>query len=1034
MKAAIAWMSNNHVAANLLMFFFIVGGLLVGMHITQEVFPDINLDEIEVSVVYPGAGPEEVEEGIIQKIEENLSGVDGIKELRSLAMEGMAMVTAEIRGGGDANEILQDIKNEVDRIHTFPLEAERPVIRKLVRVREVLSVAVYGELSPRGLREMADEVRDDLLALPEITQAELSGVPPYEISIEISEHKLRSFDLTLEQVARRVRQASLDLPAGTIKAKRGEILIRTKERRYLAGEYGDIVIKQQPDGTELRLADLGRVIDGFEDTDEFAIFDGQPAALIQVFRVGAETPKGISKAVYRYIDSQDDLPPSVQLAVWKDRSEMLSSRMNLLLKNGFFGLILVLIILSFFLEIRLALWVMLGIPISFLGTFIFMPALGASINMISLFAFIMALGIVVDDAIVVGENIYSHRRDGRDFAEAAVAGAWEVATPVTFAILTSVAAFIPLLLVSGTMGKFIGTIPKVVIVILVASLVECLFILPAHLTFKPRREEGNWLVKTINSGTAGFNRHLRHFIDGPYKRFLRLCLANRYITLSAGIAVLLLAVGIMGGGLVKFRFMPKIESDTIKVMVEMPAGTTSERTLEIQRFIEEKAGETIRHFDQRHPGEGSLQRHLYTTISNGGAMAMLSLNLIPGEERQITSNAITKHWRQLVGDIPGVESLTFANNMVHLGANIDIRLSHDDYQILEEAAARIIPILQEYPGVGDITNSLKRGKRELKVRLLPEGRTLGLTEEELGRQLRAAFYGAEALRLQRGRHELRVMVRYPDEERRHLWNFEQMRIKTTAGEAIPLYQASAVEESLGFNQINRSERRRVTNLTGSVDAKVANAEEILMALQHGVLAEMQDDYPGLIIDLEGESKERKESLSSMRRGLGFALLAIYCLLAIPLRSYIQPMLIMIAIPFGVVGAILGHMILGYSIAIMSMFGIVALAGVVVNDSLLLIDFINGHRRAGQTVEDAVVLAGQRRFRPILLTSLTTFFGLGPIILETSTQAQFLIPMAISLAFGILFSTIIALIYLPSLYLILEDIKGLFIRDQKGGDA
>ena len=1026
MKGAISWMSNNHVAANLLMLFFIVGGLLVGMHINQEVFPDITLDKIQVTVAYPGAGPEEVEEGIIQKIEENLTGLDGIKEIKSLAREGSAVVTAEILSDENPDQILQDIKNEIDRINTFPLEAEKPLIRKLMRKREVLTLAIYGDVPERSLREIADTIRDELLLFPNITQTELAGVRPYEISIEISEHDLRRYNLTLEQVARRVRQASQDLPGGTIKTESGEILIRTMERRYTGDEYGTITIVQNSDGTELTLADISDIKDGFEDTDESAIFNAKPAVMIEVYRIGNQTPRAISKTVYGYIaDKEKSLPPSVQLAVWKDRSEMLDSRMNLLLKNGFFGLILVLIILSLFLEIRLALWVMLGIPISFLGTFLVMPGMDASINMISLFAFIMALGIVVDDAIVVGENIYSQRSKGLPFGKAAINGALEVATPVTFAILTSVAAFIPLLMVSGTMGKFIGTIPKVVIIILVASLIECLFILPAHLSFVPKKPKGNGLVRFINKHTEVFGRGLEYIVQKPYQQFLILCLRYRYITLSVGIGVIMLTVGIMGGGIVKFRFMPKIESDTIKVMVEMPVGTPAEKTIEIQRFIEEKAAETIAFFDEQQPGNTSIQRHLYTIISNGGSLAYLSLNLVPGEERLVGSSDISRHWRTLVGDIPGVDSLTFSNNMVHLGANIDIRLSHDDYEILDQAAVQIIAALEEYPGVGDITNSLSRGKKELKIRLKPAGRTLGLTEEELGRQLRAAFYGAEALRLQRGRNEVRVMVRYPEQGRESMWNLETMQIQTPSGQAIPLYQAASVEESLGFNQINRTDRRRVTNLTGSVDSKIANAEEILTQLKSGILQQVQDDYPGLTIDMEGESKERKESLGSMMRGLGFALLAIYCLLAIPLRSYSQPLLIMVAIPFGVVGAIMGHLILGYNMAIMSMFGVVALAGVVVNDSLLLIDFINAHRRAGQTLYDAVIIAGQRRFRPILLTSLTTFFGLGPIILETSTQAQFLIPMAISLAFGILFSTLIALLYLPALYMILEDIKHLF---------
>jgi multidrug efflux pump subunit AcrB len=1029
MNGAIRWMAGNHVAANLLMLIFLVGGLVVGLQIKQEVFPDIALDYVEVSVVYPGAGPEEVEEGIILKIEENLTGIDGIKEVRSTASEGSARVVAEIYPGEDQDLVLQDIKSEIDRISTFPGDAERPVVSKVLRKREVLTLAVYGDLPERSLREMADNIREDLLALPNITQVELTGVRPYEISIDIPEHTLRRYNLTLDHVAKRIRQASLDLPGGTIKTTSGEVLIRTKERRYLGPEYGAIAIVHQEDGSEVLLSDIATIRDDFAETDETSFFDGKPAAMIEIFRIGDQTPKDISSTVYQYVaEKNESLPESVTLAVWNDRSEALISRVDLLVRNGFMGLILVLLVLGLFLEVKLALWVMLGIPISFLGAFLFMPTMDASINMISLFAFIMALGIVVDDAIVVGENVYTHRAKGLPFGEAAVRGTTQVATPVVFAILTSVAAFMPLFYVSGVMGKFINTIPKVVILILLVSLVECLFVLPAHLS-RPQKNKGEvwFLLRKPDRLRQKFGHWLNGFIEGPYQRFLARCLNHRYLTLSVAIATLIITAGMVGGGIVKFRFMPKVESDTVQVALEMPPGTAVHKTREIQQFIENKALKSIAHFDANLPeGEETILRHLYSTVGGGGShLARLSLNLTPSEFRSVGSDSVADYWRKQVGEIAGVEALTFENNLVHMGANIDIRLGHDDFQVLDEAAERVRAVLVEYPGVGDITNSLSRGKKEMKIRLKPEARTLGVTEEELGRQLRAAFYGTESLRLQRGRDEVKVMVRYPEAERQHLWNLENLRIRTPEGREIPLYQAAEVLESKGFSQINRSDRKRVTNLTGSVDNKVANAEEIIAELEAGILKDVQDDYPGLTINMEGESKERNESLGSMKRGFAISLMVIYALLAIPLRSYVQPLLIMVAIPFGVVGAIWGHFILGYNIAIMSLFGIVALSGVVVNDSLLLIDYINQLKGRGVALRDAVQNAAQRRFRPILLTSLTTFFGLGPIILETSTQAQFLIPMAISLAFGILFGTVIALVIVPALYLIFEDVGRFF---------
>ncbi len=1029
MKSAIRWMADNHVAANLFMFFFIVGGVVVSFQIKQEVFPDIALDYIQIQVVYPGAGPEEVEEGIILKIEENLTGIEGIKELRSTASEGFASVMAELYPGEDQDVVLQEIKSEIDRIVTFPGDAEKPVVSKIMRKKEVLSLAVYGDIPERSLREIGDDVRDELLTLPAITQAEIKGVRPYEISIEISEENLQRYKLTLDKVAQRIRQASLDLPGGTIKTSSGEILVRTKERKYTGAEYGQITILTEADGREVLLSDIGVVRDTFQDTDETSYFDGKPAVMIEIYRIGNQTPTEISEVVYQYVQEKSgNLPGSVKLAVWKDRSEALQSRITLLINNGLLGLCLVLVVLGLFLEFRLAMWVMMGIPISFCGAFLLMPTVGVSLNMISLFAFIMALGVVVDDAIVVGENVYSHRRMGKSPLQASVDGAYEVAVPVVFAILTSVAAFVPLLYVSGHIGKFVDTIPRVVILVLVVSLFECLFILPAHLARQKNRKPSSFLpFRKIGAWRQAFGKGLMAFINTPYRQFLNRCMRERYITLAVALAVLMLTVGLVKGRIVKFDFMPKVQSDTIKVKLEMPPGTPITKTREIQEMIEKKGRSTIAHFDGELADGGSILRHYYSTVGSGGSnLAQMSLFLISSEDRVVGSSEVAEYWRKSVGEVAGVESLSFENNLVHMGANIDIRLSHKDYHVLEVAAAKVRQVLEEYPGVGDITNSLSRGKRELKITLNAQGRTLGITEEDLGRQLRGAFYGAEALRLQRGRDEVKVMVRYPEKDRQFLWNLETMRIRTPSGGEIPLMQAASVIESRGFSQINRADRKRVTNLTGSVNKRIANSGAILEEVERDVLAKLKSDYPGLTYDLEGESKESRESQMSMLTGFGMAMLVIYGLLAIPLRSYAQPLLIMVAIPFGVVGAIWGHLITGYDMAIMSMFGIVALAGVVVNDSLLLIDFINQKRKEGIVVKEAIVEAGMRRFRPILLTSLTTFFGLVPIILETSTQAQFLIPMAISLAFGILFGTVIALVLVPALYLIFEDIKGLFV--------
>ncbi|ADH86299.1 efflux RND transporter permease subunit [Desulfurivibrio alkaliphilus] len=1052
MNNQIQWMAHNHVAATLLLLFFAVGGLVFAFNVKQEVFPEISLDRVNITVSYPGASPEEVEEGIILQIEESIAGIDGIKEMRATAAEGIGTVTAVVDTGADVDQVLQDIKNEVDRITTFPEDAEQPVVSKALIRNEVISVVVYGPTTERALRERAEMIRDDLLEMPEITQVELAGVRPYEISIEIEEEMLRRHHLTLEQVAAAVRRASQDTPGGVLKTEGGEILLRTKERRYTGPEHEEIVIRAGADGALLRLGEVATIRDGFEDIDLISRFNGQPAAMVEVYRVGEQRPIEISELVRRYVERQQPAVAGtvIDLALWNDNSEVLQSRFQLLLKNAAIGLLLVLLILSLFLEIKLALWIMLGLPVSFLGALLFLPSFDVSINMMSLFAFIMALGIVVDNSVVVGESIHEHRSRGKERLRAAVEGTREVAVPVVFSVLTTVAAFLPLVYITGTMGKFIRAIPFVVISILMVSLVISLFCLPALLG---RRDHASPPGPGLIGRLKGLHRQadalLQRLINGPYRRTLEFCLTYRGLTLAAALALLMLAGGLVGGGLVQFRFMPEVEGDIIRVELEMPQGTLVEETARVEAFIVEQGQRTIAEFDARRDDGSTILRHLYSVIGgtaanegpgggggdSGTHLATTTLFLQPAEKRGLPASEVSARWRELVGEIPGVRSLTFTTNLVRFGDHIDVQLSHHDFTTLLAARDRLQADLANYPGVYDIADNFPEGKRELTLRLKPEARSLGVTEEDLGRQVRSAFFGAEALRLQRGRNEVKVMVRYPEVQRRSLSDLEAMTIRTPDGGDIPLLQAAEVIDGRGYAAISRSDRKRAINVTASVDDRLANAEEVLAALRQGPLARLVADFPGLSYDLEGEEKERRESMGSMGQGFILALFAIYALLAVPLRSFAQPVLIMMAIPFGIVGALLGHLLLGFNLSILSMFGIVALSGVVVNNSLLLIDRINRNRRRQETrvdgpgeldglaktaaTREAVIDAGCRRFRPILLTSLTTFGGLFPMILETSVQAQFLIPMAISLGFGVLFSTFITLVLVPTLYLVLD---------------
>ncbi len=1042
MKGPIKWMANNHVAANLLMMIFIMGGLIMASSIKQEVFPSMEFDMIRIGVAYPGAGPEEVEEGIILKIEENLSGITEIKQIKSTASESGGMVTAEILQGEDTDLVMQDIKAEIDRITTFPEEAEKPVITKLEARREVISAVIYGQESEKTLREQAELMRDELLAMPDITQVDLRGVRPYEISIEVNEQTLQRYGLTLGGIAGRIRKASVDLPAGAVKSQGGEVLIRTKEKRYKAAGYADITIIENPDGTALKLGEIAEIKDAFEETDQYATFDGQPAAMVSVFRVGEQKPIDVAKAVKKYVeDKQVSMPDSLKISTWYDFSEIYASRMNLLLRNAVIGLVLIFLILGLFLRIRLSLWVMLGIPISFLGALLIMPSLGVSINMLSLFAFILALGIVVDDAIVVGENIYTHRGMGKNYIDASVDGATEVSAPVIFSILTTVAAFLPLMFVAGTMGKFIRVIPFVVVPILLISLVESLLILPAHLSLKSTVGSTNGLVSSVSRVRKGFGTWLENFIAGPYKRFLVRCLNNRYTTLAVAVAIILISIGIVKGGIIQTRFMPKVDGDIITVSIKMPDGSPVENTIVAQQYVLGKISEVVNKLEIDQPEDRGIFRHSFSLVgstiqvghaggasSSGSHLADVLIQLTQGENRDITAAEVSDELRKNISDTPGADSVTINSSLVRFGANIDIRLAHEDFNILSQAKDRIKNSLAQYEGVDDISDNFSKGKRELKLNLKPEARTLGITETDLGRQIRGAFYGVEALRLQRGRNEVKVMVRYPEKDRKSIGDLEEMRLRTNNGIEIPFTQAAFVDEGRGFTQINRTDRKRVINITAAVNSKVANAEEILTEFKKTVLTELAADYPGLTYDLEGESKERKESMGTMAIGFSMALFLIYTLLAVPFKSYLQPFIIMFSIPFGIVGAILGHLIMGKDLSLLSMFGIVALTGVVVNDSLLLIDFINQKRKRGVELFQAVSESAQRRFRPIILTSLTTSLGLTPIILEKSMQAQFLIPMAISLGFGILFATFITLLLIPSLYLILEDFLKMFRKN------
>ena len=1034
-NGGIAWFARNPVAANLTMVFIIVSGLIATTTVKEETFPEIELDRISIQVPYLGAAPEEVEDGVVIRIEEAIQGIDGIKQIQSTASEGSASVMVELELGADARRVVDEVKNNVDAITTFPLETEEPIIRELTARNQVTDVAIAGDTDVFALKTLAERVRDELAAMPEITQVDIVSAPPYEISIEVSEVALRRHGMTFDQVANAVRRSSLDLPGGSVRTDGGEILLRTIGQAYRGAEYEDLVLWTRSDGSRLRLGDVATVVDGFEETDQYARFDRNSSVTVSVFRTGEQSALDIAAAVRRYVDrAQESLPDGISMTIWQDQSEVLSARLALMLRNGATGFLLVFVVLSLFLELRLAFWVSLGIPISFLGAIALMPGLEVSVNVISLFAFILVLGIVVDDAIIVGENIYRHQEDHGEGLRGAVEGAREIAKPVTFAVLTTVAAFMPLMFVPGMMGKIFRVIPLVVVPCLLFSLVESLGILPAHLAHVPRRgRPGPW-----RRFQQVFAEGLKLFVRRAYAPVLETALRWRYVTAAIGVSTLILTGGMVLGGWANFHFFPSIEADFMAASVTMPQGTPVDVTSQAVEKLEEGAAR-LRARLQQETGMDYF-RHVSTSVgdqpmaSRGGGplgpvltvaaanVGEVTIELAPAETRAYTSEQLGNLWRETTAPIPEAVDVNFNMSVMSPGEDVDVQLAGPDIERLRRAAEAVKGRLAEYAGVYEISDSFRAGKEEMQLGIKPAAETLGLTLQDLGRQVRQAFYGEEAQRIQRGRDDIRVMVRYPRDDRRSLGDLENMRIRTPNGGEVPFRQVAEVVPGRGFASIKRVDRNRAVNVTASVDPAITSAGAVIADLQARILPEVLADHPGVFYTFEGAQAEQADAVGGLQRGFLLALLMIFALLAVPLRSYVQPLIIMAAIPFGLVGAIWGHLLMGLDVTMMSMFGLVALTGVVVNDSLVMVDFINRKRLIHDEVGVAVREAGANRFRPILLTSLTTFFGLAPLMLEQSMQAAFLVPMAVSLAFGVLFATFITLILVPVSYLILHDCK------------
>ena len=1048
MKALIRTMARNGVAANLLMVFILFAGAVSALTIPQKMFPEFTLGRIEVRVEYRGATPEEVEQSIVQPIEEQIEAIEGIREVTATAAEGMGVVIAELRSGADVNQKLDEIQSRINRITSFPDRAEEPEVRELTNRRRVIEIVLYGDVPERTLKELAYRVEDELAQKEVLSFVQTSGVRDYEIGIEVPQDALRALGLSLPEVARIVGASSLDLPGGDIDTGRSEILVRVEGENLTADDFAAIILVATEAGAQIRLGDVATIDDGFRDSGLVTRYNGQPAAVVEVFRTGQEQVPRIADAVDSYLDGlHEDLPHGVSAEIWRSSADQYRSRLDLLLENGAVGAALVLLMLALFLRFRVAFWVAAGIVVAFVGTFAVMNLTGTSINMLSLFGFILALGIVVDDAIIVGENVHARVEAGEEGVDAAVNGTTRVAAPVLFAVTTTILAFAPLLFLPGTIGKFLADIPVVVITVLALSLVESLFILPHHLSGlrrpQPPKTRGGRAASRIKRGA---DRLLKRFVDGPLDRTVGFACEHYGVVLAGFLGVMILIVGLFVGGYLRFVFFPEIEGEYVTAQFEMQPGTTSEATLEFARRLVEgglaaarsEAGDAAGGEDAgSDPGSGPIPPPLDRVVdayqvvvgrqlqaggpSQGGGAQVTQPNAGAVQFRMASAGGtgssaqgFADAWREATGPMPVADYVSYSASLVEAGSPVSVELSHPDAETLDRVVERLKGELGSYEGVFDIYDTRDEGQRELEVRILDRARSFGFTLEDIANQVRAAFFGAEALRVQRGREEVRVYVRLPEHERASVADLLDYRIRGPQGDHVPLAEVARVSYEAGPSAISRRNGRRIVTVAASVQEGITTGEQVTNRLEGDVLPAIRSDHPKLAYEFGGAQRERSRTLPALLRNFGIALFAIYALLAVSFRSYLQPLIIVAIVPFGMAGAAHGHLVLGLDITFLSLFGIVGLAGVVINDALILLDFANARRLGGAPMREAVVGAAKARFRPILLTSVTTFLGVAPIMFSQSVQARFLVPLATSIAFGIVFATALQMLLVPAL--------------------
>lgn len=1022
----------NRVAANLLMVFLVVSGIASLSALNVRVFPPIETYKISITVPYPGATPEDVETSIVRPIEERLEGLEGVEKITSLAASGVGNVIVDIPESETMSEMLDEVKNEIGRITVFPQAAEAPQISEVEADELVAQIAIYGDVDRRVLKQAAERVRRELAAKEGLSLVEIGGVPDYLIDIAIPEEELRARDLSLSQVAQIISQQSLDLSAGEIENDRQLLRVRAVGERRSGAEFENIVIGAGRNGSPIFLGDIAEISDGLSEAPVEANFEGKPAVNVSVFRVGREKTLDNAEIVREYLDTeiQNALPGSVQYTLWRDEAVNLRSRIDLLVRNAILGLVLVTLLLLLFLDIRIAFWVALGVGVSFIGAFFPMLIFGITLNQLSLFGFILAIGIIVDDAIVVGENIHANWRKGAEPMEAARLGVIRVARPVLFSVSTTMTAFVPILLVPGLFGQFLGQVSAVVIILLFLSLVESMFVLPRHLSHlsdsKPGRFSPRRLADPVRDRVAA---SLRRFSGGPLKRAMEFVVVRPIMVLLCAFGILFAAQALTASGYVKFIFFPAVEGDYVTAELELAEGTSEEQTRRFARDLEAAAGRAIGDVTDAEDGLAGVLWQLAeplggneanatgsTTSAASANRAYVVAQLKQSSARDFEAKDFQRAWREEVGRIPGAEKLTFTSDLVSPGAPIQLQISARTDELTREAVLKLRQELESQPGVYDVRDDRFRTTEEVRIQLKPLARNYGLTQNDLAREVRAAFFGAEAVRIQRDREEIPVRVRLPESERASLETLKRLRVKVGEG-FVPMHNLADLSITPAPASINRVNGRRIYSLNAFVDEDVTTADLVSNHMFEEALPRLQQEYEGLTMQVSGDQEEQAEATPVLARNFMLAMIVIYSLLALNFRSYSQPLVIMGAIPFGYVGALIGHGLMGADLTLLSFFGIIGLSGVIINTSLMVTDFLNERLENGQDPTEAVIDSMLDRFRAILLTTLTTFLGVTPIIMETSLQAQFLIPTAISLGFGILFGTIMLIFILPALLMI-----------------